>query len=147
MSVSLKNSNNSLASTEFDVLYLTQLNKNKIYYACVDEKQFAELREIVERKNEQGLPMIPIPPQQNSIAGGFFIAHHSKIEGWRQLFDHKLRLYFQENYLVKDDQMILVDCILSEPQRFEIIRGAAPSTPGAAPSTENPWFEFRRHLG
>jgi hypothetical protein len=144
------------------------LNKNKIYYACVDEKQFAELREIVERKNEQGLPMIPIPPQQNSIAGGFFIAHHSKIEGWRQLFDHKLRLYFQENYLVKDDQMILVDCILSEPQRFEIIRGAAPSTPGAAPSTpgaapstpgaapstpgaapstENPWFEFRRHLG
>ena len=31
MSVSLQNSNNSLASTEFDVLYLTQLNKNKIY--------------------------------------------------------------------------------------------------------------------
>jgi hypothetical protein len=31
MSVSLQSSNNSLASTEFDVLYLTQLNKNKIY--------------------------------------------------------------------------------------------------------------------
>ena len=31
MSVSLQSSNNSLASTEFDVLYLTQLSKNKIY--------------------------------------------------------------------------------------------------------------------
>jgi hypothetical protein len=31
MSVSLQNSNNSFGSTEFDVLYLTHLNKNKIY--------------------------------------------------------------------------------------------------------------------
>lgn len=31
MSVSRQNSNNSFVSTEFDVLYLTHLNKNKIY--------------------------------------------------------------------------------------------------------------------
>ena len=131
------------------------LNKNKIYYACVNSNQFNILKEIVERKNEHGLPIQPIPPDQISIAGGFFIAHHSKIEGWRQIFDQKLRLYFDNNYLVKDDQIILVDCILSEPQRFQLIGGCTPTPPPAtqAPamqalnSTENPWFEFRRFLG
>ena len=134
------------------------LNKNKIYYACVNPKQFCILKEFVERKNENGLPTIPIPPDQTSIAGGFFIAHHSKIEGWRQIFDHKLRLYFDNNYLVKDDQIILVDCIISELQRFELIGGCTPTPPrGSTPSTplegsakqskENPWFEFRRFLG
>lgn len=118
------------------------LNKNKIYYACVDVNQFNVLREIVDRKNSQGLPLEPISPSQNSIAGGFFIAHHSKIEGWQQRFDTKLRLYFQEDYLVKDDQIILVDCIWSEPQRFEIIK-EEPSTR----DTLNPWFQFRRFLG
>jgi len=127
------------------------LNKNKIYYACLNPMDLNALREIVERKNEHGLPVNPIPAEQNSIAGGFFIAHHSKIDSWRQLFDAKLLLYFQHKYLVKDDQIILVDCILSEPQRFELIGGAAPSPPfigGAAPpARDNPWFEFRRFLG
>ena len=126
------------------------LNKNKIYYACVNPNQFNILKEIVNRKNEYGLPVQPIPPEQSSIAGGFFITHHSKIEGWRQIFDQKLRLYFDNNYLVKDDQIILVDCFLSEPQRFELIRGSAPSTPlegSAKQLKENPWFEFRRFLG
>lgn len=129
------------------------LNKNKIYYACVNPLQFTALKEIVQRKNEYGLPLVPIPPDQASIAGGFFIAHHSKIEGWRKMFDEKLRLYFQHNYLVKDDQIILVDCFLSEPQRFEL-RGSAggsaptpPSESSAKQSLENPWFEFRRFLG
>jgi hypothetical protein len=127
------------------------LNKNKIYYACLNPTDLNALREIVERKNEHGLPVNPIPAEQNSIAGGFFIAHHSKIDSWQQLFDAKLLLYFQHKYLVKDDQIILVDCILSEPQRFQLIGGAAPSPPfigGAAPpARDNPWFEFRRFLG
>jgi hypothetical protein len=130
---------------------MLSLNKNKIYYACVDPNQFNSLKEIVLRKNEKGLPLQPIPPEQVSIAGGFFIAHHSKIEGWRQLFDTKLRLYFENNYLVKDDQMIIVDCIISEPQRFELIGGSSASsaspTPPPATQGENKWFEFRRFLG
>ena len=76
--------------------------------------------------------------EQVSIAGGFFIAHQSKIAGWQKLFDEKLALYFQHDYLVKDDQIIIVDCILSEPQRFELIREEDPR--------ENPWFTFRRGL-
>ena len=119
---------------------MLSLNKNKIYYACVDPNSLTWLKEIVDRKNEHGLPSTPIPPDQNSIAGGFFIAHHSKIEGWRTLFDTKLCLYFKHDYLVKDDQMIIVDCILTEPQRFELITEPANST-------TNAWFQFRRFLG
>ena len=116
---------------------LNALNKNKIYYAYVCTKAYLDqLQTIVQQKNELGLPTIP--PEQVSIAGGFFIAHHSKIAGWQKKFDEKLALYFLNDYLVKDDQIIIVDCILSEPNRFELIRESNPR--------ENPWFTFRRWL-
>jgi hypothetical protein len=115
------------------------LNKNKIYYAQV-HPSLDELRHIITHKNEHGLPTTPIPPNQLSIAGGFFIAHQAKIDGWQQLFDTKLQLYFQHNYLVKDDQIIIIDCILSEPQRFELIQESANNG-------QNHWLQFRRFLG
>lgn len=117
---------------------INALNKNKIYYARV--QPIDALRAIVLNKNADGLPIVPIPPNQTSIAGGFFIAHQSKIEGWQKLFDSKLQLYFQHNYLVKDDQIIIIDSILSEPQRFELI--SEPENNG-----KNHWFQFRRFLG
>ncbi len=117
---------------------LQALNKNKIYYACVNTSQLEKLTNIVKNKNAVGLPATPIPPEQDSVAGGFFIAHQSKIAGWQKMFDEKLALYFANDYLVKDDQIIIVDCILSEPQRFELICEPDPR--------ENPWFTFRRAL-
>jgi hypothetical protein len=127
------------------------LNKNKIYYAQVNtEREMQILKEIVERKNERGLPAVPIPPEQISIAGGFFIAHQAKIEGWLRLFDTKLRLYFDNEYLVKDDQMIILDCVISEPQRFilgwEPASFASPRPSVEGKPIENPWFYFRRFL-
>jgi hypothetical protein len=117
---------------------LRALNKNKIYYARVDARQMRELGRLVADKNSNGLPRVPIPPEQMSIAGGFFIAHQSKIESWKNTFDKKLALYFEHEYLVKDDQIIIVDCVLSEPHRFEIIQDTDPK--------QNPWFYFRRFL-
>jgi hypothetical protein len=121
---------------------MLDLNKNKIYYACVNNnsQELQMLKELIIRKNKAGLPAIPIPPNQISVAGGFFIAHHSKIEKWKDIFDTKLHLYFSNNYLVKDDQIIIIDCIYSEPDRFEFIS----EPPG---SNLNPWFQFRRYLG
>jgi hypothetical protein len=119
---------------------LQSLNKNKIYYAYVcPQWQLQQLEAIVKDKNAHGLPTQPIPANQNSIAGGFFIAHQSKIAGWQQKFDEKLALYFQHEYLVKDDQIIIVDCVFSEPHRFELIQETDPK--------QNPWFYFRRWLG
>jgi hypothetical protein len=119
-------------------LKIQSLNKNKIYYACVDEKQLHQLHPYVQAKNKYGLPVIPIPANQNTVAGGFYIAHHDKIENWATIFDTKLALYFKHDYLVKDDQMIIVDCILSDPVQFKLIQD--PN------SKENPWFYFRRFL-
>jgi hypothetical protein len=116
------------------------LNKNKIYYTCVRPWQLNQLKHESSERNAIGLPVRPIRPDQSSVAGGFFIAHHSKIEGWKNIFDRKLALYFQENYLVKDDQIIIVDCILAEPYRFELLVGPEPD-PG-----EHNWFYFRHFL-
>ena len=123
-------------------LKLKLLNKNKIYYARINsDENMNHLQEIVLRKNEHGLPIQPIPEDQNSVAGGFFVAHKSKIDGWNTLFDNKLNLYFEHNYLVKDDQIIIIDCILSEPKRFELITETDPEN-----SNKNHWFQFRRFL-
>ena len=53
---------------------------------------------------------------------------------------HKL---FKRNdhYLVKNDQIIIIDCILSEPKRFELITETEPEN-----SNKNHWFQFRRFL-
>lgn len=121
---------------------LKLLNKNKIYYARLNsDKNMNYLQGIVLRKNEYGLPINPIPANQCSVAGGFFIAHKSNIAGWNTLFDNKLNLYFNHNYLVKDDQIIIVDCILSEPERFELITETELKY-----INEDHWFQFRRFL-
>jgi hypothetical protein len=44
------------------------------------------------------------------------------IEWWRKTYDEKLQLYFENNYLVKDDQIVLADCILSNLKKFALFR-------------------------
>lgn len=120
------------------------LNKNKIYYARVcNLKTLEGLKKIINDKNEFGLPRQPIPSNQMSVAGGFFITHYSKINNWAKMYDEKLNLYFKHNYLVKDDQIIIIDCILSDPKRFELI-DEDNSDPN---NNYNNWFQFKRFLG
>jgi hypothetical protein len=56
-------------------------NKNKIMYACInnDNNFLKWLYQLVNNKDENGLPLHPIPPTQNSIAGGFFVLHKDNI--------------------------------------------------------------------
>ena len=115
------------------------LNPNTIHYACINnDKNFTNfLYKLINNKNDNGLPVERIPNNQNSIAGGFFILHKNKIDWWCKIFDDKLDKYFKNNYLVKDDQIILVDCIFSDIKHFTI-------------HTENSnydnWFMFQRIL-
>ena len=53
---------------------------------------------------------------------GFFIIHKDKINWWAETYDAKLELYFKNNYLVKDDQIILLDCIFSNQDNFLMFR-------------------------
>jgi len=49
-----------------------------------------------------------------------------------------LELYFENNYLVKDDQIVIVDCIFSDLSKFEIAIENAPEYDN--------WFQFQRYL-
>jgi hypothetical protein len=133
--------NTSFLSTWPSNEKILHLDKNKIHYACInnDNRYMNYMYKIINEKNQLGLPKNPIPSHQNSVAGGFFILHKNKIDWWAKTFDAKLLLYFKNNYLVKDDQIILVDCILSQLDVFTLFRENRQGLDN--------WFMFQRiHL-
>ena len=119
-----------------------KLDKNKIYYALInnDNAFINYLKTIINNKNEFGLPIEHIPHSQTSIAGGFFILHKDKNDWWCKKYDDKLKLYFENEYLVKDDQIILVDCIFTNNtnNEFNLITENEQGF--------NNWFLFQRYL-
>jgi len=117
---------------------INNLDKNKIVYACINNSNgyLKGLTDCIKNKNANGLPIIPINPHQNSIAGGFFILHKSLINFWFNLFDDKLSSYFKNDYLVKDDQIIIADCIFSDLDKFMLFRENNPAYDN--------WFMFQR---
>lgn len=116
-----------------------KLNPKKIHYACVNnDRQFIhELIRCVNHRGENGVPVTPIPPNQVSVAGGFFLLNADSAFWWRTLFDKTLQNYFVNGYLVKDDQIIVADCVFSNMSRFVLHRE----------HTEyDNWFMFQRIL-
>ncbi len=122
----------------YDVIH--KLDKNKICYACInnDNREIMYLYKIINKKNIYGIPINPIPPTQKSISGGFFILHKNKIDWWAKTYDNKLELYFKHNYLVKDDQIIIADCVFSNKEEFTIFKEKL--------SQFDNWFMFQRIL-
>lgn len=118
---------------------INSLNPDKIYYAKINNNKIYinNLFSLINNKLENGLSKEPIPPQQISIAGGFFILFFDKVEWYHSLHDKKLNLYIQNNRLVKDDQIIVADNIFSNISRFNLV-------------SENlqydNWFLFQRFL-
>ena len=81
---------------------------------------------------------MPIPSLQISIGGGFFLIHKEKIDWWFSTFDKMLQLYFENNYVVKDDQMIILNCISINMDRFNLYNENNPRYDN--------WFMFQRLL-
>jgi hypothetical protein len=123
-----------------DLNKISPINKNQIIYSCINNntEYIKLLFNIIKNKNKFGLPNLPIPPDQNSIAGGFFILDKDKIDWWCQIYNSKLELYFKHNYLVKDDQVIIVDCIFSNLDHFKLYYENNLNY--------NNWFMFQRIL-
>jgi hypothetical protein len=118
---------------------ISVLQTNKIYYCqvCPDERLETMFYQVMQ-KTEFGLPIEPIIPSQVSIAGGFFVSHKSKLGWWFDTFYNRLKLYFKYEYLVKDDQMIIIDCILNDFHQFELIEQQNPYY--------DRWFGFQTFL-
>ena len=96
------------------------------------------LYKLINKKNKNGLPIGYIPPQQNTVAGGFFILHKDKVDWWAITYNLKLKLYFMNKCLVKDDQTILLDCIFSQQKHFSLAREKNENYDN--------WFMFQRLL-
>ena len=103
---------------------IVALDRNKIHYALInnDQTYISKLHQIIKNKNRKGLPIHEIPPGQNSIAGGFFTLHKSKIEWWHETYYNRLMLYFDNDYLIKDDQILISDCVFTYPENFQLYR-------------------------
>lgn len=99
---------------------VSKLDNSKIIYGCVNKNNVQNLIPIIMNKNKTGLPVNPIPENQVSIAGGFFLIYKDKIDWWHKIYYDKLELYFTYNYLVKDDQMIIIDCIINNMDKFKL---------------------------
>ena len=137
-----RNTKNDLKLVELESWPSTEkianLNENKIYYAVVnDETYIKNLITAINTKNSIGLPEIPIPENQVSIAGGFFISYKNNIEWWKNTYDSKLRLYFEHDSLVKDDQVIIADCVFSNSEKFHLCEEH---------TNYDKWFLFQRYL-
>lgn len=59
------------------------------------------------------------------------------IEWWKTKYDTTLNTYFKNGYLVKDDQIILADCIFSNFDKFALHYES---------SRFDNWFMFQRLL-
>lgn len=114
-------------------------DKNKIMYAIVipaDELYLYSLKQLIDAKNEHGLPETPIPHTQQSVSGGFFVGHRDKIDWWVDTYNKRLQLYFEHDYAVKDDQLIIIDCIFTQLSEFSILYYDICEL--------DPWFPFHR---
>ena len=114
---------------------------DRVHYARINNHQgtINALFKIANSRNEVGMTFEEIPPTQQSIAGGFFLIHSQKINWWFDLYYKTLKLYFDNERLVKDDQIILIDCIFSNLKHFKL-HVQDPNAPFDI------WFMFQRIL-
>ena len=116
------------------------LDKTKIYYACVNNNMeyIKPLSQMILDRNSVGLPRFPIPDNQVSIAGGFFLGTKENLEWWHNTYYNLLGTYFKNERLVKDDQIIVADGIFSNLDRFSLC--------GEQDPRYDNWFLFQRYL-
>ena len=118
---------------------INNLNKDKIYYARVQNNiyLFNEYIKTLLHKSPIGLPYKEIPHDQVSVAGGFFLIYKDNIDWYHQLNDNKIQLYFKNNRLIKDDQIIVLNNIVENMSKFVLV---------AENSHYDNWFLFQRYL-
>jgi len=115
---------------------------NKIHYGCVqtDSAIYNGLKNDVikhygykKNNNNKSNPIPCTKIEEVCFAGGFFILTKPLAEIYGRMFDIKLQYYFQNGFTIKDDQQIIMDCIFTNPQLFQI-------------HFSNDWFMFQELL-
>ena len=135
-----RNRPNDIQTNKLTNFGKTWIETDKICYACVcnDNSYINMLGNIIVNRNQYGLPTQEIPSNQISVAGGFFMLRKDLIDWWATTYDTTLQLYFKHGYLVKDDQIIIVDCLFSNMEKFTVFQENRPEYDN--------WFMFQRIL-
>lgn len=119
---------------------MTQLDPAKIYYALVnsDMQYVRHIKGLVQRGAE-------VPADQVTIGGGFCMINGSNtvvIDDWCLHYENVLIDFMEQGRLVKDDQIILANCIFSslaeKEGQFFLVKETG--------NTYDPWFVFQRFL-
>lgn len=112
---------NDLTQWPNPIKLLKTFRNTVIHYGCVQTNLlvYNELtNKIISHYNNK----LTDPPTSNyntiCFAGGFFILTASQINHYATLYKSKLDYYFDRNYFIKDDQTIVQDIILTNPQLF-----------------------------
>ena len=123
-------------------LKILQYKKDCIHYGCVqnDLLKYDELTSDIKRHYKIGDLSVCPTNKYNEIcfAGGFFILSRNVSEVYANLYKEKLEYYFKNKYLIKDDQTIVQDIILTNPCLFQIYK--------EDDKMFDNWFMFQRLL-
>jgi len=116
-------------------------NDKSIHYGCVQNNTITYVKLSNEVKNhyvnkQSSQPSIRF--DEMCFAGGFFILKPELIDIYTRLYDEKLMYYFMNNFIVKDDQMIIMDIIFMNQNLFYIHIEDNPKFDN--------WFMFQRLL-
>ncbi len=96
---------------------------NKIHYGCVQKNQISYCQLSNDIKNHYKYKLETPPTykyEEICFAGGFFYGVEKLLSRYAELFDKKIQYYFSNNFIIKDDQSIVMDIIFTNPDLFYI---------------------------
>ena len=122
-----------------ETLLTDTFNNIKIHYGCVQEDPITYYK-LLNDITSHYLNTLKSPPtvQYHEIcfAGGFFCLKENQATIYAKIYDEKLMYYFSRDYVIKDDQTIVMDIILSNQNMFYIHMESE--------TKYDKWFMFQR---
>ena len=114
-------------------------NTELIHYGCIQNNPviYKDLLDTILDHYKTGNELTN-KENENCFAGGFFIIKPNKIQQFVNIFDDKLKYYFDNKYFIKDDQTILMDCIFTNMELFKLHF--------LDDERYDNWFMFQNHL-
>lgn len=104
-------------------LLTNKLNNSCIHYGCVQNNvmKYESLKNDIKNHYMNNLKSPPTSKYEEiCFAGGFFILNVGLINKYVQLYEEKLLYYFLNDFLIKDDQTIIMDIIFTNRKMFYI---------------------------
>jgi len=101
-------------------LLSSPFNNSCIHYGCVQNNTITYVKISNDIKNHYITSQPLIQFEECCFAGGFCILKRELINIYVRLYDEKLMYYFTNNFIIKDDQTIIMDIIFNNPQLFYI---------------------------